>query len=54
LNISVYEYLSSEQGKEQYGTLGERGTIRLVVAKTSDLKGEYVGPIDASILKQFN
>lgn len=52
--IISYEYLDSLEGKENYGTLGERGVIRLNIKKLKKLKKKYASLLDASILKHFN
>ena len=52
--IVSYEYLDSLEGKENYGSLGERGAIRLNIKKSKKLNKEYASLLDASILKHFN
>ncbi|WP_258105851.1 hypothetical protein [Marinoscillum sp. MHG1-6] len=54
LDITNYELLNKEDGKELYGTLGSTEVIRLTVTDTKKLAKETVKLLDASILKYFN
>ena len=54
LNITNYELLNKEEGKELYGTLGSTGVIRLTVETTKKLAKETIKLLDASILNYFN
>ena len=54
LNILNYESLAPNKGKENYGTIGERGAIKINVSNSEALREEYAGLLESYVLKHFN